>query len=241
MHDQVSHRVRAEFDDLGQQAVKNIAAPVHVYRVRLGTASPAEPITRRPNSIAVLAFDNMSADPTQQAFCDGISEDIITDLSKISGIAGVERRPGRVVARGEAPRRQWDDAVRNAELAVELNPLFPLWYRYLIGAARHFGDRDREALPILQTVKSANPRLIPARLAMIASEMALDRRDEASAEALAIVQEPPDACWRERHALLRTAAHRAARRAGGSATARGAHGCGIEGGDRRGCERHRNS
>jgi adenylate cyclase len=87
---------------------------------------------------------------------------------------------------------QWERAVQNANDAVELNPMYPLWYRYLSGAARHFGERNDEALPILQNVKSANPRLIPARLAMIGTEVALGRKEEAAAEAAAILKDRPD-------------------------------------------------
>jgi adenylate cyclase len=410
VRDQVASRLRLEFEDLGDKTVKNIAAPVHAFQLRPGGA-PAEagsaPAAPR-NSIAVLAFDNMTGDAGRQHFCDGISEDIITDLSKISGIAVVGRQSAftyrgrandlRQVARelgvryvmegsvrmsgstvrvtaqlieaqtgthvwanrydrplddvflvgdeiseeivtaldvklghGEEariwrkalrtpqardafnramdlyygatpqamrearelflevtrlePQSPWgysqasvthclevmngwtpapavalaearrlaeralsldvtvpgghgalgivdlfegrhdealerigharslrpacstpnallgyaqlyagrvEEAFRNAAAAVELNPLFPLWYRYLMGAARHFGGRDNEALPLLQTVKQANPRLIFARTAIIDTAMSLGREEAASAEAAALLKERPD-------------------------------------------------
>jgi adenylate cyclase len=75
------------FEDLGEQALKNIARPVHVYRV--STAPTAAAVTSsalslpdKP-SIAVLPFDNMSGDPEQEYFADGMVEEIITALSKV--------------------------------------------------------------------------------------------------------------------------------------------------------------
>ena len=85
---QVQGKVPADFVDVGEHALKTIARPVRVYRLDLtpngavteARASPAPPIKR---SIAVLAFNNISGDPEQEYFSDGISEDIITDLSKL--------------------------------------------------------------------------------------------------------------------------------------------------------------
>ena len=408
VYDQVKGRVRVGFEDLGDKSVKNIDEPVRVYRV-VAEGIPGRAVhAQKPNSIAVLAFDNMTGDPTQESFCDGISEDIITDLSKTEGVAVIGRQSSftykgratdaraigrelgvryvlegsvrmagnrvRVTAqlieaqagthvwanrydrplddifvvgdeitedivtsldvklsRGEEARiwrkamrsRQardlfnealsirdrgtpqdmqraremfleatrlepaspwphayaavthalelmngwtrdrsrsldearrlalrsceleqtvagayatlgvvalfeerhdealghfersrdmrpmcagpraflsygqlysglWEKAAQNATEAVELNPVFPLWYRYLSGAARHFSGRHDEGLPILQNVKEANPRLVPARLAMIDAEMALGRGDEAAREASALLNERPD-------------------------------------------------
>ena len=91
VRDQVRDRLDYTFEDLGEQRVKNIARPVRVYRVRdLGAtaktpsaaASPVLPLPDKP-SIAVLAFANMSGDPEQEYFVDGMVEEIITALSRI--------------------------------------------------------------------------------------------------------------------------------------------------------------
>ena len=74
------------FEDRGEQRLKNIAWPVRVYKVRLGgetpTAVPALSLPDKP-SIAVLPFTNMSGDPEQEYFADGVTEDLITALSRI--------------------------------------------------------------------------------------------------------------------------------------------------------------
>ena len=91
--DQVSGKVAAAFQDLGLHAVKNIERPVHVFAWHAsGTVQrPATPESQRHLSICVLPFANMSGEAEQEYFSDGISEDIITDLSKVSALAVVSR------------------------------------------------------------------------------------------------------------------------------------------------------
>jgi adenylate cyclase len=90
----VRDKVETEFTDLGEQHLKNIAYPVRVYRV-LHAISNARvwPTLTLPDgpSIAVLPFQNMSGDPEQEYFADGIVEDIITALSRISGLFVIAR------------------------------------------------------------------------------------------------------------------------------------------------------
>src|SRR4030095_9717901 len=94
VHDQVRDKLSFGFEDLGEQLVKNIARPIGVHRVSLAESAPPAMVKSaaaaktefssvdRP-SIAVLPFANMSGDPEQEYFADGISEDIITGLSKL--------------------------------------------------------------------------------------------------------------------------------------------------------------
>jgi adenylate cyclase len=88
VRDQVAGKAACAFDDLGEHTVKNIERPVRVFTVRPADHGEREqPRTGTPRlSICVLPFTNMSGDPEQEYFSDGISEDIITDLSKVSAL-----------------------------------------------------------------------------------------------------------------------------------------------------------
>ncbi len=93
VYEQVRDKLNFSFEDMGEQAVKNIARPVGVHRVSFRESAPAVHIgssgqAARPDasdrpSIAVLPFTNIGSDPEQEYFADGISEDIITGLSKL--------------------------------------------------------------------------------------------------------------------------------------------------------------
>ncbi len=87
VYNQVKHKLSVGFEDLGPQEVKNIAEPVHVYRIEMvpdktGTApaAPVDAVLNRP-ALAVLPFINMSGESEQEYFTDGLTEDIITALA----------------------------------------------------------------------------------------------------------------------------------------------------------------
>jgi len=86
VRDQIGNKLPLAFDDLGDQQVKNIAQAIRVYRVHAGASAPlpvaALPLPDKP-SIAVLPFQNISGDPEQEYFADGMVEEIITALSRI--------------------------------------------------------------------------------------------------------------------------------------------------------------
>jgi TolB-like protein/class 3 adenylate cyclase len=97
VHDHVRDRLPFVFEDLGEQQVKNIARPVRVYRVHDAAAKTqsalvpsALPLPDKP-SIAVLPFANMSGDPEQEYFADGMVEEIITALSRIRWLFVIAR------------------------------------------------------------------------------------------------------------------------------------------------------
>jgi adenylate cyclase len=92
-YEQVRDKLKLGFEDLGENAVKNIARPVRAYRVvREGApAAASRPARDDKPAIAVLPFQNMSGEAEQEYFSDGITEDIITDLSKLSGLLVIAR------------------------------------------------------------------------------------------------------------------------------------------------------
>jgi adenylate cyclase len=95
VRDQVAGKAPCVFDDMGEHTVKNIEAPVHVFSARHAKVAATEQAKpERPGhklSVCVLPFVNMSDDPQQEYFSDGISEDIITDLSKVSALFVISR------------------------------------------------------------------------------------------------------------------------------------------------------
>jgi len=96
VHDQVRDRIDAVFEDRGEVELKNIARPVHVFALmgRTIEAAPASaPALALPDkpSIAVLPFQNMSGDPEQEYFADGMAEDIITALSRFKSLFVIAR------------------------------------------------------------------------------------------------------------------------------------------------------
>ena len=137
--DQVRDKVPIRIEDRGEQSVKNIARPVRAFCVMMESENPASPrqeietarfppMPKNP-SIAVLAFNNLSGDDDQEYFSDGISEDIITDLSKLADLHVIARNSS-FVYKGRA--------VSIPEVASELG------IRYVLeGSVRKAGNRVR--------------------------------------------------------------------------------------------------
>jgi adenylate cyclase len=111
-------KIAFEIEDLGEQALKNIVRPVHVYRLLLNSSRgdvasrSSEPQLALPDkpSIAVLPFQNMSGDPEQEYFADGMVEEIITALSRFKWLFVIARNSsftfkGRAVDIKEVGRR----------------------------------------------------------------------------------------------------------------------------------------
>jgi adenylate cyclase len=93
--DQIEGKIPLNYEDLGKQSVKNIKNPVQVYRIDV---EPEEPLMVEEAfkladgpSIAVLPFENMSGNPEQEYFSDGLTEEIITGLSKLPHILVIAR------------------------------------------------------------------------------------------------------------------------------------------------------
>jgi adenylate cyclase len=103
VHRQIRGKVDITFEDLGSQSLKNIAEPMRVWRARIGPSPSPAILTKPPThtalplalpdipSIAVLPFENMSGDPAQEYFADGMAEDIITGLSRSKSLFVIAR------------------------------------------------------------------------------------------------------------------------------------------------------
>ena len=137
VYESIRNRIAADFEDMGDQDVKNVSAPVRAYRIRLaGKAEAAlnEAISSRP-SIAVLPFDNLSNDADQEYFSDGISEDIITQLSRSRWLRVVARNSS-FSYKGQSP----DIRTVSEELDA----------RYVLeGSVRKAGDRVRISVQLI--------------------------------------------------------------------------------------------
>ncbi len=142
VHDQVEGKLASTFDDLGEQTIKNITKPVRVYRARTEAAEDtaqaetglALPLPDKP-SIAVLPFENMSGDPEQDFFVDGVVEDILTTLSRIEYLFVIARNSS-FTYKGKAV----DVRTVGRELGV----------RYVVeGSARKSGNRVRVTAQLL--------------------------------------------------------------------------------------------
>jgi len=92
VHEDAQGKLDIAFEDAGEQTLKNIARPVRVYRVRMNeAAAKTTPVLSDKPSIAVLPFTNMSGDPEQEYFADGMVEEIITGLSRIKWLLVISR------------------------------------------------------------------------------------------------------------------------------------------------------
>ena len=153
VHEQVKNKLDVGFDFLGPQELKNIAEPVPVFQVRLEPRSSTSQLAaseRSPESLAlpekrsvvVLPFENMSGDPEQGYFSDGITEDIITELSKFRSLF-VIARSSSFSFRGQSPEVK--------EVSRRLG------VRYVVeGSVRRAGNRVRIAAQLIDAVADAH-------------------------------------------------------------------------------------
>lgn len=131
-HEQVRDKIAVGFEDMGEHRVKNIARAIRAYRVALGLTNPAPSsgvAFQSSPSVAVLPLNNMSTDPEQEHFADGLAEDLITDLAKIAGLL-VAARNSTFVYKGRP--------VSVPQVGRELG------VRYVVeGSVRKLGNRVR--------------------------------------------------------------------------------------------------
>ena len=143
VHAQVEGQLEAAFEDLGEKSLKNISRPVRVYRIlpasadgKAAAGSGAGAAVVKP-SIAVLPFANMSGDPEQEFFADGLTEDILTELSRRRELFVISRTSS-FVYKGKATNLR--------EVAQKLGA------RYLVeGSVRKAADRVRITVQLIDT------------------------------------------------------------------------------------------
>jgi len=148
VRDEVRDKLDLAFDDLGEQRVKNITRPVRTYRVALGASSraalPVEaplPLPDKP-SLVVLPFQNMSGDPEQEYFVDGMVEEITTAIARLPWLF--------VIARNSAFTYK-GKPVNVKQVAQELG------VRYVLeGSVRKAGNRVRITGQLIDTITGAH-------------------------------------------------------------------------------------
>ena len=181
VYDQIRNKVTCKFEDVGDTLVKNIADPIRVYRI---LCEPPEANIVEDSgdggseatmpSIAVLPFDNMSSDAEQEFFVDGLTEDIITELSRFSGLFVISRNStftykGKKFLATDAARELnaryvVEGSVRKAGNRVRINVqlIDGLADRH-IWAERY--DRDLEDIFALQDeITAAIVAMVPGRI-----------------------------------------------------------------------------
>ena len=182
------------FEDMGEQTLKNIARAVRVHRVSLKNAqAKARPATADRNrpSIAVLPFNNMSGDPEQDYFSDGISEDIITELSRFREFT-VMARNSSFRYKGLSPKIQ--------DVGRELGVTF-----VLEGSIRKLGNRVRVTAQLIDAVTGGH--------------IWAERYDRGLDDIFAIQDEVTEAVVARSVEGIKGAQHARSRRASHSATA----------------------
>jgi TolB-like protein len=179
----VSARVREDaagrldlaFEDIGEQALKNITRPVRVFRVMTGAQPALEPVLALPDkpSIAVLPFANLSGDPEQEYFADGMVEEIITALSRIRWLFVIARNSSftykgqavdvKQVGRELGVRYALEGSVRKAGVRVRITAQLidattgtHLWADRFDGSLEEVFDlQDRVAMSVAGVIEPA--------------------------------------------------------------------------------------
>ena len=151
VYDQVADRLDVTFEDLGEKTLKNISRAVRVFRVVLDAPPQAGAVKdQRPTptravvkpSVAVLPFANMSGDPEQEFFVDGLTEDILTELARRHELFVISRN-STFVYKGQA--------VNIREVAQKLGA------QYLVeGSVRRSGDRLRISVQLIDTASDTH-------------------------------------------------------------------------------------
>jgi TolB-like protein len=189
--EEIGNKLDLTFDDKGEQSIKNIDAPVRVYSIDLGSEAPrqsadlnAPPVVMsfggKP-SVAVLPFANMSTNPDDEYFSDGLTEDIITELARFRELAVIARNStfqfkGRAldvasVGRELGARYVVEGSVRRASERIRINAQLV----EADGGAHIWADRWDRDIGDIFAVQDELTRTIAANLGVRVQHAALDR------------------------------------------------------------------
>ena len=142
VRDHVQDRLGLAFEELGSLSLKNIARPVEAFVLRTGAATGAPVALSDRPSIAVLPFANLSSDPEQEYFADGLTEDILTALTRFTQLTVIARN-STFVYKGRA--------VSIADVGRDLR------VRYVLeGSVRRSGERVRVTAQLIEAATSAH-------------------------------------------------------------------------------------
>ena len=193
VHDEIGRKLALAFDDLGERSFKNIAAPVRVFRV----AAPREqasgpvglPLPAKP-SIAVLPFTSLSAEIEQEFFADGLTEDLITELSKAPDLFVIARHSSfafknksvdiRQVAQELGVRYILEGSARRAAARIRVNAqLIDAREGGHLWAERY----DRDLADVFAVQDEVIARIVEALLGKLAVSRLPERKPPKSVEA----------------------------------------------------------
>jgi TolB-like protein/class 3 adenylate cyclase/cytochrome c-type biogenesis protein CcmH/NrfG len=193
VHQQVGRRLPVGFEDVGPQVLKNMANPVQVYRIHPAEGDrvpgPVPPVPVSP-SIVVLPFINLSSDPEHEYFADGLTEDLITDLSQAAGLIVIARNSAfsykgkqvdvRTIARDLGVRYVIEGSARRAAGRVRIN----VQLIDAIGGGHLWAERlDRDLDDIFKVQDEVVARIVQALIGRLTTTPMAERRRPASIEA----------------------------------------------------------
>ena len=210
VHEEVVRKLALTCDDLGEQSLKNIAAPIRVYRIAMNreqvSISRHLPLPAKP-SIAVLPFTNLSADVEQEFFVDGLTDDLITELSKAPDLFVIARHSSftfkgksadvRRVAQELGVRYILEGSARPAMGRIRINAQL---IDAQAGGGHLWADRfDRDLADVFAVQDEVVARIVEALIGKLAVSKLPDRKPPKSLEAY-------DLCVRGRYLYLRSMA-----------------------------------
>ncbi len=217
VRDQIGSRLDLSFEDMGEQNLKNIERPVRVFKV-LPNVAPQRPKLTLPAkpSIAVLPFVNMSTDPEQEQFADGLTEDLITDLSRNASLFVIARNStfafkgksidARQIASDLGVRYLLEGSARRAAGRVRINAQLV----DAVGGGHLWAERfDRNLEDVFAVQDEVTTKIVEALVGRLTAAPARNRPKSIQAydlcvRARVLMEQSPQAA-REGHLLLQEA------------------------------------